>query len=296
MKIIITLIFMLISSTSFGQNGQRNSGNIIQDNWNAGDPYEYFMGRWSSLMSVEFLSWLDSTASDVWLDLGCGTGALSESIVNRRSVGHLICVDPSKEYLIKAEQRVGKGTYLVGSGSNIPVGDHTVDILVSGLVLNFIPDIDSALTEIKRVLKDGGILAAYLWDYSGKMEMLRYFWDAAVRENQDARQLDEGIRFPICNPDSLKKLFEDAGFLQIEVTTLDIETRFVDFDDYWKPFLGGQGPAPGYLSSLSNEDQEKLRIRVYNSLPIEANGSIRLTGRAIAIKGIAEQKAVARDQ
>jgi len=254
------------------------------------------MGRWSSLMSIEFLSWLDSTTSDVWLDLGCGTGALSESIIRRKSVGHLICVDPSQEYLNKAEQRVGSGSFLIGSGSNIPVGDHTVDVLVSGLVLNFIPDIDSALAEIKRILKNGGILAAYVWDYSGKMEMLRYFWDAAVMENQDARRLDEGIRFPICNPDSMKKLFEKAGFLQIEVTTLDIETRFVDFDDYWKPFLGGQGPAPGYLASLSNEDQEKLRIRVFNSLPIEEDGSIRLTGRAIAIKGVAEQKAVARVQ
>lgn len=288
MKIILALIFMLLSSTSFSQNGQGNSGNIIRDNWNASDPYEYFMGRWSSLMSVEFLSWLDSSASEVWLDLGCGTGALSESILRRGQVGQLICVDPSEEYLTKAQQRVGRGSYLVGTGSNIPVGDHTVDILVSGLVLNFIPDIDSALAEMKRVLKKGGILAAYVWDYSGKMEMLRYFWDAAVQENQDARRLDEGIRFPICNPDSLKKMFENAGFLQIEVTALDIETRFVDFDDYWKPFLGGQGPAPGYLASLSGEDQERLRIRVHDSLPVEADGSIRLIGRAIAIKGIAE--------
>ena len=288
MKIILALIFMLLSSPSFGQNSQRRTGDIIQDNWNSGDPYEYFMGRWSSLMSVEFLSWLDSTASDVWLDLGCGTGALSESILHRRQVGQLICVDPSEEYLKKAEQRVGRGSYLVGSGSNIPVDDHTVDILVSGLVLNFIPDIDSALAEMKRVLKKGGILAAYVWDYSGRMEMLRYFWDAAVKENQDAWRLDEGIRFPICNPDSLLKLFEDAGILQIEVTALDIETRFVDFDDYWQPFLGGQGPAPGYLASLSSEDQEKLKNRVHDSLPIESDGSIRLTGRAIAIKGIAE--------
>ena len=101
MKIILALIFMLLSSPSFGQNSQRRTGDIIQDNWNSGDPYEYFMGRWSSLMSVEFLSWLDSTASDVWLDLGCGTGALSESILHRRQVGQLICVDPSEEYLKK---------------------------------------------------------------------------------------------------------------------------------------------------------------------------------------------------
>ena len=275
-----------MSLSSFGQNGQPNSEKIKKDNWNAADPYEYFMGRWSSLMSIKFLSWLDSTSSDVWLDLGCGTGALSESIINHRSIAQLICVDPSEEFLKKAELRVGRGQFLVGSGSNIPVSSDTVDMLVSGLVLNFIPNIDSSLLEMKRVLKNGGTLAAYVWDYSGKMEMLRYFWDAAVIENQNAKKLDEGIRFPYCNADSLKKIFENAGLRDIKVTMLDIETRFVDFEDYWKPFLGGQGPAPGYLASLSTEDQEKLKIRIHNSLPIEEDGSITLIGRAIALKGI----------
>ncbi len=286
MKVVISLIIMLLEINSYGQNGSPHSGDMNQEKWDAGDPYEYFMGRWSSKMSLEFLSWLDSASLDVWLDLGCGTGALSASIINNRSVGHLICVDPSKEYLMRAKQRVGAGEFITGSASNIPVSDHTVDILVSGLVLNFIPQLDSALEEMKRVLKNGGIIAAYVWDYAGKMEMLRYFWDAAVIENQDAKRLDEGIRFPICNADSLKKVFEIAGFSQIEVTSLDIETRFADFEDYWNPFLGGQGPAPGYLASLSIEDQEKLKLRVYESLPIEADGTIRLIGRAIAIKGI----------
>jgi hypothetical protein len=128
-------------------------------------------------------------------------------------------------------------------------------------------------------------VAAYVWDYAGKMELMRYFWDAAVVLNPDARDLDEGRRFPLCEPGRLLQLFTEADLRDTEVRAIDIPTRFRDFDDYWTPFLGGQGPAAGYAMSLPEEARIDLREQIRRSLPIETDGSIRLIARAWAVRG-----------
>ena len=235
--------------------------NKLKDNWESGDPYEYFMGRWSKLMAPEFLNWLNLPYSLNWLEIGCGTGALSEAIFKYCKPSHLTCIDPSKEFLARAKVRLkNKGKFLVGSATDISNENNSIDIVVSGLTLNFIPNLESALTEMIRISKPGGIIAAYVWDYSGRMDLLRYFWDATILIDPNTRNLDEGARFPICNPDNLKNAFQRAGLYEVEVTKLDITTLFKDFDDYWKPFLGGQGPAPSYLASLSENHQMELKM------------------------------------
>lgn len=261
--------------------------NNLNDKWDSGDPYEYFMGRWSKLMAPEFLNWLNVPSSSTWLEIGCGTGALSEAIFQYCEPSHLICVDPSKDFLAKAKERLNsKGEFLVGNVTDIPSDNDSIDIVVSGLALNFFPELESALSEMKRIARPKGTIAAYVWDYSGRIDLLRYFWDAAILIDPQASDIDEGIRFPICNPDNLKNAFQQIGLHEVVVTKLDIITLFKDFDDYWNPFLGGQGPAPGYLASLSENLQEELRKKIYNKLPIEPDGSISLLGRAIAVKGI----------
>lgn len=260
--------------------------NNLKDRWDSGDPYEFFMGRWSKLMAAEFLNWLNLPSSSKWLEIGCGTGALSEAIFQYCEPSHLTCIDPSEAFLAKAMERLrNKGEFLLGSLTDLPYEDGSLDIVVSGLALNFFPDLKSALTEMKRISKPTGTIAAYVWDYSGRIDLLRYFWDAAILIDPHSRDYDEGVRFPICNPDNLKNAFQQAGLSEVETTILDIITLFRDFDDYWNPFLGGQGPAPSYLASLSENLQEELRKTIYNKLPIEPDGSIRLLGRAIAIKG-----------
>ena len=158
-------------------------------------------------------------------------------------------------------------------------------MVVSGLALNFSPDLDGALSEMKRISKPGGLIAAYVWDYSDRMDLLRYFWDAATLLDPKSIELDEGIRFPICNTAKLKNAFQQTGLKEVEVTTLDIKTLFKDFDDYWNPFLGGQEPAPTYLTSISKNLQEKLKKEINNNLPFEPDGSIKLLARAISVKG-----------
>jgi SAM-dependent methyltransferase len=260
--------------------------NKLKDKWDNGDPYEYFMGRWSKLMAPEFLNWLSLPSFSTWLEIGCGTGALSEAILKFCEPSHLTCVDPSDEFLAKAKERLkSKGDFLVGNVTNLPNEDDSIDIVVSALALNFFPALENALAEMKRITKPNGTIAAYVWDYAGRMDLLRYFWDAAISIDPTSRGLDEGVRFPICNPDKLKNAFQQVGLSEVQVTKLDITTHFKNFADYWNPFLGGQGPAPGYLASLDENLKEELRKKIYNSLPVEPDGSITLLGRAIAIKG-----------
>ncbi len=261
-----------------------------EDTWNSGDPYEYFMGRWSKMMAPVFLEWINLPYNLSWLDIGCGTGALSEAISNNYKPANLSCIDPSEKFLEKTKERLSdKADFNVGIASNIPKANATFDIVVSGLALNFFPDLPKAFTEMSRVLKDKGTIAAYVWDYSDRMDFLRLFWDAAYEVNSDSNKLDEGVRFPICNSDNLKAAFQEAGLNDIETTTLDINTIFKNFDDYWNPFLGGQGPAPSYLATLSKDLQNKLKNIIYKKLSFGSDGSIKLLARAIGVRGTHKQ-------
>jgi len=153
-------------------------------------------------------------------------------------------------------------------------------------VLNFIPAPADALTAMARAVRPGGTVACYVWDYAGGMEMMRAFWDAAVALDPSARDLDEGRRFPLCRPEPLRALFDGAGLQRTEVRTIDAPTVFTSFDDYWSPFLGGQGPAPTYCMALSEDRRGQLRDRIRAALPVATDGSIRLSARAFAVRGV----------
>ena len=255
------------------------------DSWNAGDPYELYVGRWSHLVAHDFLDWLDLPSSLRWLDVGCGTGALTAAIREKCQPAELIGIDPSEGFLTKARVRLeGNATFRVANAVDIPLHDSEVDVVVSGLVLNFVPDTALGLAQMRRTAVAGGTVAAYVWDYAGKMELMRYFWDAAAELDSAARELDEGVRFPLCHPNALEAAFREADLSAIRVEPIDIPTRFFDFDDYWAPFLGGQGPAPAYAMSLDEASRNGLRDRIRKRLPIESDGSISLVARAWAIQ------------
>jgi hypothetical protein len=156
-----------------------------------------------------------------------------------------------------------------------------------GLVINFVSDQTKAVGEMRRITRPGGVVAAYVWDYAGEMQMMRAFWDAAVALDPNAVELDEGRRFPVCHPEPLAKLFEGAGLKAVTVRAIDVPTIFKDFDDYWTPFLGGQAPAPGYCMSLFEDRRATLSDRIRSSLPIADDGSIHLTARTWAVRGTA---------
>jgi SAM-dependent methyltransferase len=232
-----------------------------------------------------FLSWLDIPPGRRWLDVGCGTGALCAAILDRCSPSSIAGVEPSEGFLKTAKENLaGRAVLHQGSATVIPLDDASVDVVVSGLVLNFVPDQQAALAEMARVTSSGGTIGAYVWDYSGKMELMRYFWDAAVELDPDTAKIDEGAQFPSCRPEALVTLFINAGLNQPEATAIDIPTPFASFEDYWQPFLGGQGPAPAYAMALDEPTRTRLRDRIRARIPVQADGSISLTARAWAVR------------
>ena len=260
----------------------------MADVWQAGDLYEPYVGRWSRLVAREFLDWLDVPPDRAWLDVGCGTGALSQTILDHTAPSAVVGVDASPGFVEYARARVGADVaarFEVADARSLPLDDASVDAAVSGLVLNFIPEPARAVSELSRVVRPGGVAAAYVWDYAGRMELMRHFWDAAVALDPEARSLDEGPRFPICRPEALADLFSGAALSAVETRPIDVPTVFRDFDDFWSPFLGGQGPAPGYAMSLDEERRAALRDRIRSRLPVEPDGSIRLIARAWAVRG-----------
>ena len=257
----------------------------VSDTWERGNPYEQYVGRWSRRVAPIFLSWLGIPAGRRWLDVGCGTGALCAAIVDLSSPSSVVGIDPSEGFLQTARENLaGLAVLHQGSATAIPLADTAVDIVVSGLVLNFIPDQPAALAEMARVASNGGTVAAYVWDYAGKMELMRYFWDAAVELNAEAAELDEGNRFPSCRPEALMAQFTQAGLVGAEVMAIDIPTLFASFEDYWQPFLGGQGPAPAYAMSLNETTRTRLREHLRARIPEQPDGSINLTARAWAVR------------
>ena len=258
------------------------------DNWAHGKKYEAYMGRWSRRMALEFLSWLNVPAGKTWLDVGCGTGALSHIILQVAKPAKVKGIDRSDGFIAFAKEQVqdSRVEFEVGDAMSLNVDSNTVDIAVSGLVLNFIPQPEQTIAEMVRVTRTGGIAAAYVWDYAGKMQFIRHFFDAAKEIDPKAAEVDEGPRFPICQPDVLGSYFEAADLHQVEVRPLEIPTIFRNFDDYWNPFLGGQGPAPAYTMSLSEEHRIALRERLRAKLQTSADGSIHLVARAWAVRGI----------
>lgn len=257
----------------------------LNDNWNSGSPYERYVGRWSRQVAPRFLAWLALPARRRWLDVGCGTGALSGAILDGASPASVAGVEPSEGFLATARENLGERARLMtGSATDIPLADGAADVVVSGLVLNFVPDQPAALAEMRRVCSPGGTIAAYVWDYADKMELMNYFWRAAVDADPAAAGKAEAIRFPICKPEPLAALFAGAGLQQVEVRAIDVPTVFRDFDDYWQPFLGGQGPAPAYTMSLDEGARERLRERLRAALPTAGDGSIPLVARAWAVR------------
>ncbi|HLO13446.1 MAG TPA: methyltransferase domain-containing protein [Anaerolineales bacterium] len=256
--------------------------------WVSGDSYEPYVGRWSRLVAQEFIPWLALPDDCLWLDVGCGTGVLSQTILAMANPKKIKGIDRSESYVEFARSRVSdpRVEFEVGNAQALPLESQTFDAAVSGLVLNFVPQPDQMIAEMARVVRNWGMIALYVWDYAGKMQLMRHFWNAVTALDPGARDLDEGRRFPICNPNSLTTFFQNAGFSQIQVRPIDVSTDFKDFEDYWSPFLGAQGPAPGYAMSLSEERRARLRERLYNSLPFALDGSIPLVARAWAVRGI----------
>ena len=259
------------------------------DAWQAGDSYDLYMGRWSRGVAPRFLDWLGAGEGLDWLDVGCGTGALSGAIVDACAPKSVLGIDPSDGFVAKARANVPspRAAFQTGDAQALPVEAAARDVIVSALVLNFVPDREKALAEMKRVARSGGIVGFYVWDYpGGGVGFMRAFWTAAAALDEKARDLTEDRRFPFCTLDGVTAMAAGAGLGDIRSTTIEMPTVFRDFDDLWHPFTLGAGPAPAYCMSLDADARERLRKRLSDSLPRGDGGTIPLQVRAWAISGI----------
>ncbi|MFJ7064853.1 methyltransferase domain-containing protein [Streptomyces sp. NPDC101115] len=313
-----------------GKGPWENAG---KDLWESGPAYERYMGRWSRLAAARFTEWLDPAEGLRWLDVGCGTGALSAAVADRCRPRALLGLDLSEPFVRAARATAGdltagggtagdstagesaaqdttaqdttaqdttaggstasgstvRAAFVVADATALPVRDAAWDAAVSGLTLNFLPDPAAGAAELVRAVRPGGgTVAAYVWDYADGMGFLRHFWDAvATVDPAAAVALDEGRRFgTLCRPERLHSLWTEAGLAGVTTVPIDVPTVFTDFADLWEPFLTGQGPAPGYVASLTPGDRDRVRTALAEAVPREPDGSVELTARAWAVKGV----------
>lgn len=246
------------------------------------------MGRWSRELAPKFVAWLAAPLQQSWLELGCGTGSLTRAIVSIADPASVTSCDPSPafvEYAKSALANQEKVTFVVASADDFPIREAGYDVVTSLLALNFFPSAPRALERMYSATRPDGTVSACVWDYAGEMQFLRFFWNSAKKFDTTGEQMDEGARFPTCNPEQLTQLFVNAGLEDVRCEAIDIVTTFRDFADYWTPFLGGTGPAPSFLSSLSKAQREELKVDLERSVPTDSTGSISLLARAWAVRG-----------
>jgi len=257
------------------------------DMFSESQAYDRFMGRWSRELAPHFVEFAGIGQHGAVLDVGSGTGELSLAVLATAEPAQVIGIDPSATYVDYARSRSTdtRVRFETGDGQALRFDDATFDATMSLLVLNFIPDPEKALGEMIRVTRPGGVVAAAVWDYDEGMEMLRVFWDAAVASNPAAADRDER-RMRFAREGELGDLWRQAGLTDVVETPLVIAMRFESFDDFWSPFLAGQGPAGSYVMSLSDDGRSAIERRLRERLANEGTDEITLKGRAWAVRGI----------
>ncbi|MFE9257031.1 class I SAM-dependent methyltransferase [Streptomyces sp. NPDC006879] len=256
------------------------------DVWAVGGAYQRYMGRWSSLVAEEFTAWLNCPDGLRYVDVGCGTGALSAVVAARCRPRSVVGADRSEGFVRSARRGApAPACFVVADAMSLPLRAAACDVALSGLALNFFPAATTAVAEMARVVRPGGLIAGYVWDYAGGMELLRSFWDAAVGVDASASPWDEARRFSLCRPEALREVWGEAGLVEVSTTSIEVPTVFPDFADLWEPLLAGQGPAPSYVATLAPADRERVRHALSDALARRPDGSIRLAARAWAVRG-----------
>jgi SAM-dependent methyltransferase len=256
------------------------------DAWSAGQSYEHYMGRWSRKIAENFLVWLDPEPNLDWLEIGCGTGALSASLLSKTAPRQVTATDPSADFVAHAASQITdpRVRFEVADAQDLSFENDRFDIVTSALAMNFVPDRQKAFEQFRRVLRPGGTVAFYVWDYpGGGMGFIDAFWSSAAAVDPAARDLDESKRFPFCTPDGLRELCAASGLNSIDAAPIEVMTDFADFDAFWHPFSLGAGPAPGYFRTLPDAKREILKDHLKSRFGDEK--PISLIARAWAIKG-----------
>jgi len=253
-----------------------------------GAAYERFLGRWTRQLAEPMLDFLAPGEGDL-LDVGCGTGSLAFAMQARWSQRRIAGADISPAYIEQARGRAidGAPRFDVAEASDLPYADDSFAAAASQLVLNFVSDPDCALSEMRRVVRPGGVIAASVWDFRS-LVFQRLFWDSAASIQPAAGAArDKLFSHPLGLPGGLVELFRRSGLVEVTRVSLTIRMEFANFDDYWAPLLGGQGPFSGFVAGLDAERRARVEALVRAAyLSGAPDGPRSLTATAWAARGI----------
>jgi SAM-dependent methyltransferase len=249
-----------------------------------GAAYERFMGPWTRAVGSVFLDWLSIPANRRWLDVGCGTGIFTELLLDTVAPTAVIAIDPAPAQIEQARAKPvsHRADFQVGDAQALPFADAEFDVVASALVINFIPDQPRAVGEMKRVVKAGGYVAGYVWDFAGDLSVIRHIW-GTVREINPNLPPVPGIESS--RIEALGRLFEGAQLGDVATRPIEVEVTYPSFDIYWQRFTDNPTPMSAYIKELLEPACNDLRATVRSRLPVAADGTITFAARANAVKG-----------
>ena len=248
--------------------------------------YEEMMGRWSSCLATLFLDFARIGGAGRILDVGSGTGALVKRILERTRRAHVVGIDLAQPFVDYARMRFAgpRATFDCGSAFNLPYADASFDHSLSLLVFQFLNQPRIAASEMRRVTRAGGTVAACTWDRTGQ-EMSEFFWEECVRLDPAAEE--KAQRPKVCNQaGELKELWEATGFEDVTEVTLEMRTDFTCFEDFWLPYTKGVGPQGMYVASLSSERRQTLRAALRARFVGGQDRAFSLRAAALAVRGL----------
>ena len=246
-----------------------------------GEAYERVIGRWSRLVAENFLTWLGEPLGLRWLDVGCGSGAFAERVLEDCSPSAVYGVDPSEEQLHFARNRLEmkSANFQLGGAESLPFDDASFDAAAMALVIAFVPDQAKGVAEMRRVVRPGGCVAAYMWDIAG---------GGVPTEPTLAAMRSLGISYPdLGDPscDNLKGLWQGAGLREVETRVIPVPVAFDSVNEYWSVNSAPGGPMHTQIAKLSPSEQKQLRARVAELIPRDSKGDFSYFAPANAVKG-----------
>lgn len=246
--------------------------------------YDRYMGRYSRRLAPLLAAFAGVRSGLRALDVGCGPGSLTARLADVLGAQQVAAAEPSEPFAAACAERVPGADVRRAGAESLPWADGSFDAVLSQLAVNFLTDAHHGVREMRRVAREGGVVAACTWDYRGGMEMLAAFWDAALQLDPDAPSEARQMRF--ATPGELRALWREAGLRGVEIGGLEVEEAYAGFDDYWEPFTAGVGPAGSYCASLAPEARAALREACRRRLG-SPQGAFRLRARAWAVRGSA---------
>jgi SAM-dependent methyltransferase len=246
----------------------------------AADAYDRYMGRYSRLLSPQLADLAGVRSGQRVLDVGCGPGALTAELVARVGAPAVAAVDPSASFVAAARERNPVVEVRQASAEELPFPALTFDATLAQLVVHFMPDPILGLTEMARVTRADGVIAACVWDHHGAHGPLSLFWREARRLDPD---VDDESQLPGVREGHLAELFAASGLREVESTVLWVSLEHATFDAWWEPFTKGVGPAGSYLAGLSPDRLVELREMCRAGIPTTP---FVVTARAWAARGL----------